>query len=79
MDNTIVNLNKEYLIKEVTKKLEIFANEIIKKNDEIIQLKDSIRRIEKNRASLANAYAKKLGIILTKKQWEKSTVKGHKK
>ena len=71
MNNKLVNLNKEYVIKEVTKKLELFANEIIKKNDEIRQLEDTIKRIEKERSKLAYAYAKKLGIILTKKQWEK--------
>jgi len=71
MNNKLVNLNKEYVIKEVTKKLELFANEIINKNDEIRQLENTIKRIEKERSKLAYAYAKKLGIILTKKQWEK--------
>lgn len=71
MESIIVNSNKEYAIKLFKDTLEKFTKAIIEKNNTIEELKKEILSIEKDRARFANAYAKSIRVIMTRKQYLK--------
>lgn len=78
MNNLIVNINKSHALHKVEDTLNNFCNAIYKKNDEIEELKEKLKKSEKERVKLARAYAKKLGVLMTKKKYKKIQQNRHK-
>ena len=75
MDNSLININREYAIKQFNKQfkevLNPICNDLIRKNRQISELKTQLITSEKIRVSFARAYATKLGVLITLKQWRK--------
>lgn len=71
MENLIVGINKAYILREITKKIDLFCDAIKKKNKKIEDLQNTIFHIQKERVSLAKAYARKLGVLMTIKKYNK--------
>ena len=66
MDNLVIETNKNYAEKNFKEILKPFCDDLIKKNNEIKELKTKLFLIEKERVSLARAYAKELGVLINK-------------
>ena len=71
MDNQIIDTNKNYVLNIIEENIDLFCNAIKKKNTQIEELIEENKNLEKNRGSLARAYAKKLGGLMTIKQYNR--------
>jgi len=71
MDTNVIRINQEYIESEIRRMLSIFCDELVKKNKDIAELKERLIETDKRRCELAKAYAKKLGVLITKKKFEK--------
>lgn len=60
--------NKEFMIAEIERIFDRLLDTISKQDNEIEEIERKLKLSEKNRAELARAYCKKLGIIKTKKE-----------
>jgi len=71
MDNLIIGINKSYAIHNFEDIITPFCNALIKKNNMIEELQQQVKQENKARVSLARAYARKLGVLLTIKKYNK--------
>jgi hypothetical protein len=70
-ENSIISINKDYALDKVKETLEYFCRELQKDNNKIAELEAKLIICEKRRADLARAYVKKLGVLMTKYQYNK--------
>ena len=78
MNKIMINLNKEYYLKEFKYHLGKLFLDIERMSKEIQEKDKEIEKLSKIRTSLARGYAKKLGVLLTKtknKNIEKEIIK----
>lgn len=76
MNRLIVELNREYTKSEINKQIDALYDEIKKMSEENHELRKTNASIQKNKTKLAYAYAKKIGVILTQKEYNKKFIKG---
>ena len=62
MDNLLININKNYAIKQFKEVITPFCDALIKKNNKIEELQQQVQKETKVRVSFARAYARKLGV-----------------
>ena len=71
MNNQVIEINKEHMLSQIRKMITPFCNALIEKNNQIEELQQQVKHIDKSRVGLARAYAKELGVLVTKRKWEK--------
>lgn len=71
METEIININKEYIKREINNHIEKLFIEINKLSKEKEWLLKKLNENEKNRVTLARAYAMKIGVIMTKNKFIK--------
>ncbi len=68
-------INKGFIMAKIECEINNLLNIIKKQDNKISDLEHSLKNSQKNRKELFIAYARKLGVIQTKKEYEK-TMKG---
>ena len=71
MNNIRLESDREYVKKSVNKLIDGFFDDVKKVNNELHEAKELITKLELSNTSFARGYATKLGILITKKQWQK--------
>ena len=71
MNKRTIGINKNYVKKLVITEIDKLFLEIGKMSDEIERLNSDKRRLEKSKSELANAYAREIGVIVTKREFKK--------
>lgn len=76
MNRLIIELNREYTKNKINKEIDKLYDEIKRVSVENLELKKTNANIQKNKNKLAYAYARKIGVILTQKEYNrKFTIK----
>ncbi|MCH7828144.1 MAG: hypothetical protein IIC75_09295 [Bacteroidetes bacterium] len=70
MNKLLIESNRHYVKKQVAEIIEHLFNDIKKMAYKIDSLEKDKKRIEQNRVTLARAYAKAIGVIITQKEME---------
>jgi len=71
MNELLIESNREHTKKLICKELDNLFNEIKKCNIKRKDLEKKIKLIEKDRIKLAYAYSRKIGVIVTMKEYNK--------
>ena len=71
MNNQLLESDREYVKLKVCLHIDRFFDDFKKVNEELFEQKRYIGKLEYSKRILARAYAVKLGILVTKKQFRK--------
>lgn len=69
MNRLLIELNREYTKSEINKHVDSLYDDIKKMSEENYKLKKTNASIQKEKNKLAYAYARKIGVILTRKEY----------
>lgn len=75
MNRLLVELNRDYVKKQVNKIIDDLFDDLKKMSLKVASLEKEKKRITENKVILARAYARKIGVILTQKEYIKKFVK----
>ncbi len=82
MNRLLVELNRKFTKNQINKEIDKLYNEIKKVSLENFELKKTNANIQKEKNKLAYVYARKIGVILTQKEYNRKFlkyIKGEKK
>lgn len=77
MNRLIVELNREYTKSEINKQIDALYDDMKKMSEENYELKKTNASLQKNKSKLAYAYARKIGVIVTQKEYNKEFKKDY--
>ncbi len=71
MNKLTIEINREYTKKQVNKIIDNLYNDLKKMSLKRDESEKELKRVNEKKVILAKAYAKKIGVILTQKQYNK--------
>ena len=76
MNKLAIETNRNYAKKQINIIIDDLFNDLKKMSCKVDSLEKDKKRIRKNKVILAKAYARKIGVILTQKEYNKKFTKG---
>ena len=75
MNRLIVEINREYTKNQINKVVDNLFDDLKKMSLKVDSLEKDKKRLEKNKTILARAYCRKIGVIVTQKEYIRETKK----